>query len=165
VHWPDLEIDTSLLRSRFSWRGSIDPPVYPYYPFLPEIGALPEVGWVEPSADAEVLYRYRSLYGNSHPISPDLIFENLPVMHRLDRGLFRTVHANFAPYVLSPATGQPMINAVLDWLLLPRIEDSGSVTSVNAMPAASAFDVRRWYLNLRASQDSVTTSARKSLSP
>jgi len=165
VHWPDLEIDTALLRSRFSWRGSIDPPVYPYYPFLPEIGALPEVGWVEPSADAEVLYRYRSLYGNSHPISPDLIFENLPVMHRLDRGLFRTVHANFAPYVLSPASGQPMINAVLDWLLLPRIEDSGSVTSVNAMPAASAFDVRRWYLNLRASQDSVTTSARKSLSP
>jgi hypothetical protein len=165
VHWPDLEIDTALLRCRLSWRGSIDPPAYPYYPFLPEVGALPEVGWAEPSADAEVLYRYRSLYGSSHPVSPYLIFENRPVMHRLDRGLFRTVHASFAPYAMSPATGQPMINAVLDWLLLPRIEDSRSGTRVSAAPATSTFDARRWYLNLRANRDSDMTSSKKSLSP
>ena len=157
VSWPDLEIDTALLHSRLEWRGSIDPPVYPFFPFLPEIGALPEVGWVEPSADAEVLYRYRSLYGYSHPVSPDLVFENLPVMHRLDRGYFRTIHANFTPYALSPATGQPMVNAVLDWLLLPKIDGLRSIPHAIARQAATPFDARAWYLALRDGWGKETT--------
>jgi hypothetical protein len=148
--WPELTIDTARLHGRYDWQGSIEPPVFPFYPYLPEIGALPEVGWAEPTADAEILYRYHSLYGPVHPIYPELSFEGFPVMHRLDRGAFRTIHANFTPLSLESTCAQGLVDAVLDWLLLPRMP-GGSRLSVNDNRVASDsdFDVRRWYLDWR----------------
>jgi len=120
--WPDISIDTALLHHRYDWQGHIPyvPPYYdgfPYYPFLPDPGALPQVGWCEPTEDAEVLYRYVSLYGEEeHPYVPSRDYHGKPVMHRLDRGLFRSVHSNFTPLALEETTGQQMVDSVLNWL-------------------------------------------------
>ncbi len=126
--WPILTVDTSLLRRRYLWAGSIDPPEPPFYPYLDSIGALPQVGWTQPTDDAEVVYRYRSLYGEVHPIYPEREFENKPVMHRLDRGLFRTVHANFTLVSLEETSAQQMVDSVLNWLYEPHAP--GGVQSV-----------------------------------
>jgi len=114
--WPHLAVDTALLHWRYRWEGSIDPPVFPYYPFLPEIGALPEVGYVVPTADAEILYTYKSKYGPIHAITQDSTYEGEPVMVRVDRGTFRTVHSNFTPLSLEETTSQQMVDSVLNWL-------------------------------------------------
>jgi hypothetical protein len=114
--WPDLAVDTALLHWRYRWEGSIDPPVFPYYPFLPEIGALPQVGYVVPTADAEVMYTYKSKYGPIHAITQDSTYEGEPVMVRVDRGTFRTVHSNFTPLSLEETTSQQMVDSVLNWL-------------------------------------------------
>ena len=115
-HWPALSVDTALLHSCYKWEGTIDPPHFPYRPFLPELGALPQVGWAQPTEDAEVLYTYKSMYGPEHPMFPWLSFEGLPVMHRLNRGYFRSVHSLFTPLALEASTAQVMVDSVLNWL-------------------------------------------------
>lgn len=148
--WPDLTIDTASLRTRYDWRGSLDPPIFPFYPYLAEIGALPEVGWAQPSAEAEVMYRYRSLYGDVHPIVPELSFNGNPVMHRLDRGWFRTVHAMFTPLALEEIGAQQMVNAVLDWLYNPHLAQPVSAgQSRRSYTDAATGELRQWYLNWR----------------
>jgi hypothetical protein len=114
--WPDLAVDTALLHWRYRWEGSIDPPIFPFYPFLPEIGALPQVGYVVPTEEAEVMYTYKSKYGPIHAITGDSTYEGEPVMLRLDRGTFRTVHSNFTPLSLEETTSQQMVDSVLSWL-------------------------------------------------
>lgn len=116
--WPDLAVDTANLHNRYSWIGSIEPLEFPFMPFLPEIGALPQVGWCQLVPEAEVLYNYVSLYGDEHPIYPERAYNGMPVMHRLDRGLFRTVHSNFTPLALEETTAQQMVDSVLSWLYL-----------------------------------------------
>lgn len=135
ARWPNLAIDTMLLRTRYKWEGSINPPLFPFYPYLPEIGALPEVDWAEPVAEAEVMYRYKSLYGPINPVAPEFSFDGLPVMHRLDRGLFRTVHSMFTPLALEPTTAQQMVDSVLSWLYDYRdVEMNRPWESVNTAP-------------------------------
>jgi len=115
--WPEISIDTAFLHHRYCWEGSIDPLIFPFIPFLPDPGALPQVGWCEPTEDAEVLYRYMSCYGEGeHPYEPARDFHGKPVMHRLDRGLFRSVHSVFTPLALEETTGQQMVDSVLNWL-------------------------------------------------
>jgi len=127
--WPELAVDTALLHRRYRWAGSIDPPVFPYYPFLPEIGALPQVGYVVPTEDAEVMYTYKSKYGPVHAITGDSTYEGEPVMLRLDRGTFRTVHSDFTPLSLEETTSQQMIDSVLNWLY-EKWRDSAEVEAV-----------------------------------
>jgi len=124
--WPALSVDTALLHSSYRWEGAIDPPHFPYRPFLPELGALPQVGWAQPTADAEVMYTYKSMYGPVHPMFPWLSFESLPVMHRLDRGYFRSVHSLFTPLALQASTAQVMVDSVLNWLYDMPIPVAGS---------------------------------------
>lgn len=166
--WPDLTIDTASLHSFYVWEGSLEPPLFPFYPYLPEIGALPEVGWSEPTPDAEVMYRYQSLYGPIHPIYPELSFEGLPVVHRIDRGTFRTVHANFTPLSLESTCAQGVIDAVLDWLLLPRLQTESRPPAFEISAVSnSELDLRRWYLDWRsrsadgAREDSLRLSGRR----
>jgi hypothetical protein len=115
-HWPALSVDTALLHSCYKWEGSIDPPQFPYRPFLPELGALPQVGWCRRTQYTELIYSYKSMYGPVHPMDPKLSFEGAPVMHRLDRGSFRTVHSLFTPLALEASTAQVMVDSVLNWL-------------------------------------------------
>jgi len=114
--WPALAVDTALLHANYGWAGTISPPVFPFRPFLPEIGAQPQVGYFTGTSETEVLYTYRSKYGPVHPMFSWLSFEGLPVMHRLDRGYFRTVHSLFTPLALEPTTAQVMVDSVLNWL-------------------------------------------------
>jgi len=118
--WPELAVDSARLHSDYTWGGrcQTDPlgPAAPFMPWRPDLAALPQVGYVVPTGDAEVMYTYKSKYGPVHPIIPALSFEGLPVMVRLDRGLFRTVHSNFTPLALEETTGQQMVDSVLSWL-------------------------------------------------
>ncbi len=147
--WPDLMVDTAFLRTRYDWQGSLEPPEFPYYPYMSEIGALPEVGWAEPSPDAEVMYRYRSLYGDSHPIFPELAFQGNPVMHRIDRNDFRTVHSLFTPHVLVAGGAQMMINEVLDWLYEPHEASESPTPQDFAGKSPQTIDLRASYLKWR----------------
>lgn len=150
THWPEIAVDTARLRTHYNWQGSIDPPVFPFFPYLSEIGALPEVGWALPSADAEVIYRYRSLYGTMRPVLSEPTYEGFPVMHRLDRGEFRTVHANFTPLALNGGNAQDLVNAVLDWLYVPKTGKTDSQKGSGIAPSTTSTSLRRWYLDLRA---------------
>jgi hypothetical protein len=118
--WPELAIDSARLHSDYTWGGrcQTDPlgPAAPFMPWRPDLAALPQVGYVVPTSDAEVMYTYKSKYGPVHPIIPELSFEGLPVMVRLDRGIFRTVHSNFTPLALEETAGQQMVDSVLSWL-------------------------------------------------
>ena len=119
--WPELAIDTAFLHNRYDWQGHIpdsgQSDGFPFYPFLPELGALPQVGWCEPTEDAEILYGYVSLYGCSYPYYDNpRRYYGRPVMHRLDRGLFRSVHSVFTPLALEETTGRQMVDSVLNWL-------------------------------------------------
>ncbi|MEW5795858.1 MAG: hypothetical protein AB1772_05810 [Candidatus Zixiibacteriota bacterium] len=117
--WPELAVDTSLLRIRYRWQGRncFNPPTqFPFQPYMANLGSIPQVGWVVRSFDSEVMYLYRSLYGNEHALDRKLSFQGRPVGIRLNRGLFRTVHFNFTPLALKRATMQPMVNDVLSWL-------------------------------------------------
>jgi hypothetical protein len=94
LRWPNLAIDTALLRACYKWEGCVPSPdcysdpdcnpsnCFPYIPFVdddfPFLGAIPQVGWVLPTPDAEVMYTFKSLYGAVHPIDPALSFEGLP---------------------------------------------------------------------------------------
>jgi hypothetical protein len=114
--WPVLSVDTALLHANYAWAGTITPPAFPFRPFLPAIGALPQVGYCMRSDDTELIYTYRSKYGPVHPMFSWLSFEGRPVMHRLDRGYFRTVHSLFTPLALEATTAQVMVDSVLNWL-------------------------------------------------
>jgi hypothetical protein len=108
--WPDLVVDTALLHRRYKWEGSLEPLEFPFYPFIDTIGALPQVGWAEPVPTAEVMYRYRSRYGDDHP------YAGMPVMHRLQQGHIRTVHSMFTPLSIEAGAAQQLVSSVLDWL-------------------------------------------------
>jgi len=125
--WPDLDIDSSLLHRRYDWRT-------PYHWFADSIvvlpnraampnnadhmplGALPGVGWAVRSIDTEAMYLYKSLYGPKHFLGNDFSFNGRPVAHRLNRGMFRTVHWLFTPMAFDTTTMQVTVNNVLDWL-------------------------------------------------
>lgn len=141
--WPDLVVDTALLHRRYRWEGSLDPPLFPFCPFLPEIGALPQVGWVKPTEDAQIMYRYESLYGPVHPIYPDRSYDGLPVMHRLDRGTFRTVHSCFTPISLEETTAQQMIDSVLTWLYEKWLPGDAGSLPVRSRSAPTRSDEGR----------------------
>ena len=148
--WPDLALDTLYLRTRYDWQGSLEPPAFPYYPYLADIGALPEVGWAEPSPDAEIMYRYKSLYGETHPIYPELSLQGNPVMHRLDRSLFRSVHGLFTPLALDSTDAQLMVNAVLTWLREPwTLGMAAWARHDPSVTTSSQADLRSRYLKWR----------------
>ncbi len=103
--WPAAVIDTARLHSLYRW-------VDPYYSWIDTLGALPEVNWFHPIPQAETMYLYQSLYGNDSPLG----YHNKPVMVRLDREHFRTVHSLFTPIPFGLSEGQEMVNMTLDWL-------------------------------------------------
>lgn len=147
--WPELAIDTANLHNRYSWKGSIEPLAFPFMPFLPEIGALPQVGWCDLVPEAEVLYNYVSLYEGEHPIVPGRNYNDKPVMHRLDRGLFRTVHSNFTPLALEETTAQQMVDSVLNWLYLGSNKTSQRQDQPNreSLKANDYEWLSSWYTN------------------
>ncbi len=116
--WPNLDIDTTLLHTRLKW-GLTN--------FLPEwndsLAALPEVNWAARSFGTEVMYLYKSKYGNNNPFR--FQFEGSPVGHKFQSNLFRSVHFNFTLLTMNAQQAQEISNNVLDWLYNPAL--SGTV--------------------------------------
>jgi len=117
--WPHPAIDSALLHSRYTWKASGT------FGWRPDLAALPEVGWLVPTEQAEVLYLYESLYGETHDLVPELSFHGWPVMVRLDRGYARSAHSLFTPYAFGQPAAQQLIDSVLEWLYSAPASDVG----------------------------------------
>ena len=122
--WPDLPVDTALLHSRYQWQ------IGPVNAWDPEHPALPEVNWSVRTFGTEILYKYRSLYGQStHPLGYELTFHGRPVAHRYETSQFRTVHFNFTLLALDQDSVQIVVDSVLNWLYNPDLGAGLEVSS------------------------------------
>lgn len=160
--WPDLSVDSAMLHRRYDWWG-------PYHwskdsldllgrfqmpgnvDQLP-IGALPGIGWAVRSVDTEAMYLYKSLYGAEHFLGKDFSYNGRPVAHRLNRGMFRTVHWLFTPMPFDTTTMQVTVNNVLDWLWDGQNYDqTGTLSSArnraSSQAAATAAVLQEHYWN------------------
>lgn len=116
--WPDLSVDTVLLRANYGWGGDL------FFPYRRDLGALPEVGYMISGFGTEVMHLYKSKFGAQalpEPISKS--FDGRPVMHRLNRGVYRSVVSLFTPYAMagldaSGGMGKTVKNT-LDWMYVP----------------------------------------------
>jgi len=124
--WPNLDVDTALLHANYIWKDILGRPVW-----RPGVPALPEVNWCSRRFGTEIMYLYKSFYGNSHPLGFDLTFEGSPVGHRLNTGLFRTVHFCFTPLGVDTTQMQQLADSVLDWLYPENGESAAEAMSVN----------------------------------
>ncbi len=150
--YPEVSIDSSLLHSRYRWTigdPSLDSAFGwdPYGSAPPEpIGALPEVGWsgrVTPGT--EIIYLYKSLYGDNHPNGFQYSFEGSPVAHRFDRGNFRTAHFNFTVIPLPEAQAQTVVNSTLNFLFTPT-QQTGSGRASSAPAQATTEELAENYM-------------------
>ncbi len=160
--WPNLNIDSSLLHRRYDW-------ITPYHWFPDSIvvlnnraampgnadqmplGALPGVGWAVRSSDTEAMYLYKSLYGADHFLGKDFVFNGRPVAHRLNRGLFRTVHWLFTPMAFEETSMQVTVNNVLDWMWDGHNYDQtvqlGSAGKGSSLAKTTAAELKDQYWN------------------
>ncbi len=123
--WPDIEFDSSRVRSLYSWTFGR------FRFFNAEVPYLPEINWVEARYGAEVMYLYKSHYGSnggSHPLGTRVVqgapfdynFEGAPFAHRYNSGLFKTVHMCFTPYALKQGPElQQLFDDVMNFLYDP----------------------------------------------
>ena len=116
--WVDMVVDKTRLRNLLNWDIAV--PALGWDSTQINYG-LPEVGWSIRTFGTELLYKYTSYYGPTHPLGDNFIFEAAPVAHRLNAGLYRTVHCNFTPLVLDPIAFQSMADSVLNWLYDPTL--------------------------------------------
>jgi hypothetical protein len=113
VTWPDLVVDTNRLHKFYGWGGD-------FFPWRADLGALPEVGYMISAFGTEPMHLYRSKYGAQ--ALPDPIgtsFDGRPVMHRINRGFYRSVVSLFTPYCFTPATGNKTVLETLEWMYYP----------------------------------------------
>lgn len=118
--WPDLDIDSAKLRSNYYWyiHDTL---------FSEDCPALPEVDWCVRSFGTEILYKYKSCYGSTHPLGISQSFQGRPVAHRLTTSLFRTAHFNFTPLAIDSTQMQVVVDSLLNWLYDPTL-GTASVT-------------------------------------
>lgn len=166
-HWPHLSIDTAHLHARYRWStvyywskdAVLDSVGDTLVPAIPPYGALPEVNWAVRSPETEAMYLYNSLYGNEHFLGPDWTFYGRPVVHRLNRGIFRSIHMLFTPMAFKDATMQLTVNANLDWLYDGFMLRHGGVAAGAGKErpirptTASAMNDRYWNAYWRANGD------------
>ena len=107
--WPTLDVDSVALHGRYAWQTELGG-------WRPDLAALPEVDWLEPAPEAEVLYRYGSMYGSVNEVDSAFSFDDLPVAVRVDRGRFRTVQTLFGPHCFAEAGAMDLVSALLSWL-------------------------------------------------
>ncbi|MDH3891383.1 MAG: hypothetical protein OEV49_09895 [candidate division Zixibacteria bacterium] len=130
--WPDLEIDSALLHQRYKWVLEGTSFSIPYW--NEDCPALPYVDWSVRSFGTEILYKYKSCYGPSHPLGNAQSFNGRPVAHRLTTSLFKTAHFNFTPMAIDSIQMQVVVDSLLNWLYDP---DLGSILiSENRNPDA-----------------------------
>jgi hypothetical protein len=119
TRWPNLDVDTTLLRTRLRWEYQAYRTAHDYgpcYAYEPEHPGLPEVDWSARLSTTQALYLYKSSYGSNHPRGGNFNMEGNPVALRYNAGLFRTAHFNFTPLVIDSVQMQIVIDSVLNWL-------------------------------------------------
>lgn len=138
VSWPNLDIDTALLHSRYKW-GTYAGTEWP-------ARGLPGVDWSVRHSATEALYLYKSFYGSDHPLGGNYNMEGNPVAHRFYTSLFRTVHFNFTPLAIDTIQMQIVIDSVLNWLYDPTISSPTSATRYHDAPTKlSVSEARERY--------------------
>ncbi len=141
--WPNLVVDTALLHRRYVWPSR--------YPWADSLGALPEVGWaVRNSSTTEAMYLYKSLYGADHFLGAGYSFHGRPVAHRLNGGLFRTMHWLFTPLSIKEPACQQIVNSVFDWLY-PIRQDNEASAADKGVYTREELAKRYWDTSDRAS--------------
>ena len=173
--WPELMVDTVLLRSMYCWSENYQDPVpcfgwggpyqwgggdWPQVPIPDTLRALPEVNWASRVYGTELMYLYKSYYGGSHFLGEFWNFDGTPVAHRLDRGIFRTVHFCFTPLAMDPVPMQEVINQVFDFLF--SSEQFGSPSSIRypgAKAETSVSEAREMYLDRVTKQTQIKIDA------
>ncbi len=142
--WPDLAINEEYLHTRYEWDLS------GMFPFWNEdCPSLPEVDWCVRSFGTEILYKYKSCYGASHPLGGEHNLHGRPVAHRLATSLFKTVHFKFTPLSIDSVAMQVVVDSVLNWLYDPTLGGGNGQISENRYPDAavkvSLSEARRNY--------------------
>ncbi|MEW6050091.1 MAG: hypothetical protein AB1644_03395 [Candidatus Zixiibacteriota bacterium] len=152
--WPDLSIDTTLLHRRIYWT----PVIGGALAWRDTIASLPEVDWTSRSFGTEPMFLYKSRFGSRGHFLGDLFtFDGTPVAHRLDAGLFRTVHFNFTPLAMDTIAMQVVIDSVLNWLFDEYLQAPPTATRYpGAAIQMSVDDVRR---NFEARQQQMREQA------
>ncbi len=121
--WPDLTIDTVLLHSRYNWgsTNAVLDSAFAWEPYLsePPIGALPGVSALDPTGNAQVLYTYSSLYGDTHPNGFGYSFNGDPVAVRVIADDLRTAYFSFTPLAFDQPSFDTVIDSMLTWLYEP----------------------------------------------
>jgi len=112
--WPYLPVDTMLLRTRYvwkkdTWEGNVGVGVK-------ENPALPEVGWSQLRNGTTTIYKYKSSYGQSHPLGFNFAFQGRPCGHVFHTSLFKTAYFTFTPIAIQPDSMQKTIDVLLEWL-------------------------------------------------
>jgi hypothetical protein len=134
--WPSLHVDRDLLYNRYNWfKGQ--PLWYEPQP------ALPEVNWSQTAFGTEVIYLYKSIYGQSHPLDARYAFQGRPVGHRYETSLFRTVHFNFTPLSIDAEEMQGVVDSVLNWLYDPNLASPVAGTRYIDAPVKVTIDQAR----------------------
>ena len=143
--WPSLDIDTSLLHTRYLWRDDITQYPYsqPWFHWIDTIAALPEVNWASRAPGTEVMYLYKSVYGADDQFG----YEGAPVGHRFESNLFKTVHFNFTLLAIDSLQAQSISNSVLNWLYNENLNSSSVKENryPNARNQFSIEEARRQY--------------------
>ncbi|MCH7689891.1 MAG: hypothetical protein IIA17_02445 [candidate division Zixibacteria bacterium] len=124
--WVDMVVDTFRLRTMLNWSASSNPNLH--WDSTQLNYGLSEVGWSIRTFGTELLYKYKSFYGPTHPLGEAYVFEAAPVAHRLNAGLYRTVHCNFTPIVLDTLAFQSMADSILNWLYDPSLGTGAPTT-------------------------------------
>ena len=168
--WPEISVDTARLHYKLRWASPTDVVNYPSVGWTvgqPNYG-LAEVGWSVRTFGTELLYRYKSFYGNAHPLgrsaTEDYIFEGAPVGHRLNAGLFRTVHLNFTTLVMDTVGAQVLADSVLNWLYDPTLGTSVASFDKPRYPEASlqiSVEEARENYRLRAEELELLNAAKE----
>jgi len=121
--FPDLAVDSALLHSRYAWgypQEMLDS-AFAWEPYKsePPLGALPLVTPMTAMPGAEVLYRYGSLYGATHPAGFLYSFNGRPVAVRFQGDGFRSSYFSVTPLSINEAAMDVAIDSVLNWLYEP----------------------------------------------
>jgi hypothetical protein len=140
--WPAMTVDTGRLRRYYIW----DPDVAP---FRADIGALPEVGYMVSTYGTEVMHLYRSKFGTQALPDPiGISFDGRPVMHRYNRGFFRSAVSLFTPYSLDSSTADSNVVRMLRWMYEPWLYGQPGTAEFNfpsGPGAVSAEEARRMH--------------------
>jgi hypothetical protein len=154
THWPNLDVDTTLLQTRLRWGKDAYPTIssrWPCYKYEPQHPGLPEVDWSARLSTTQALYLYRSFYADSsgrghHPRGGYYDMQGNPVALRYNTGLFRTVHFNFTPLVIDSVQMQIVIDSVLNWLSeSPPSSPTSTIRYPDAPVKTSVSEARERY--------------------